>query len=81
MKKKGSAGLRAVDNNFIDLVWAGERPPRPNQPVEVLDLQYTGKEFKKKIEELREELTKKKKAGFVLCKVVLAQTRCLLMAL
>ena len=67
IKKKGGTGLRAVEKNLVDQVWGKDRPPRPDEPVIVLDIQYTGKVFAEKIEELRAELKKKKKAGFVIC--------------
>ena len=67
IKKKGGAGLRAVDNNLVDDVWGDDRPARPDEPVKVLEIQYTGKKFEEKIDEVRDDLSKKKKAGFVLC--------------
>ena len=67
IKKRGGIGLRAVEKNLVDEVWGNDRPARPDEPVIVLDIQYTGKIFGEKIEELRAELAKKKKAGFVIC--------------
>lgn len=67
IQKKGGAGLRAVDINLVDDVWGDNRPVRPDEPVKVLEIQYTGKAFEEKIKELRDDLSKRKKAGFVLC--------------
>ncbi|CAK1365767.1 unnamed protein product [Cercospora beticola] len=65
IKKKGGKELVAVAENLIDKVWAEEKPARPNEPVRVLGLEYAGKKYQEKIEELRKELDKKKAAGFV----------------
>lgn len=65
IKKKGGKELVAVAENLIDKVWAKEKPARPNEPVRVLGLEYAGKKYQEKIEELRKELDKKKAAGFV----------------
>lgn len=67
IQKKGGAGLRAVDINLVDNVWGDDRPARPDEPVKVLEIQYTGKKFEEKIKELRDDLSKRKKAGYVLC--------------
>lgn len=65
IKKKGGKGLVAIAENLVDKVWAKDKPARPNEPVRVLEMQYAGKKFQEKIEELRKELDKKKAAGFV----------------
>jgi Xaa-Pro aminopeptidase len=51
----------------VDIVWGKERPPRPSEPVKVLDIEYTGKKFQEKLEDLRKELEKKKSAGIIIC--------------
>jgi Xaa-Pro aminopeptidase len=65
IKKKGGKGLVAVAQNLVDEVWSKDKPARPNEPVMVLGLEYAGKKFQEKIEELRKELDKKKAKGFV----------------
>lgn len=35
--------LVAVTHNLIDVVWGSERPPRPANPLIVLDTKYSGK--------------------------------------
>ena len=52
---------------MVDLVWGKERPPRPDEKVEALDVQFAGKKFQEKIEDLRKELEKKKSAGLIVC--------------
>ncbi|KAL9042891.1 MAG: hypothetical protein Q9180_000275 [Flavoplaca navasiana] len=65
IKKKGGAELLGVKANLVDLVWGNERPPRPNEKVSVLDIEFAGKKFAEKIEDLRKELDKKKSAGLI----------------
>lgn len=65
IKKKGGKELIAVAENLVDKVWGKDKPSRPNESVRVLELEYAGKKFQEKIEELRKELDKKKAAGFV----------------
>ncbi|KAI1812853.1 aminopeptidase-like protein [Poronia punctata] len=66
IKKNGGKDLEPVAENLVDLVWGSERPPRPNEPVIVLDEKYAGKSVSAKLEELRKELEKKKSLGFVI---------------
>lgn len=68
IKKKGGAQLVGVKANLVDLVWGDQRPLRPNEKVSVLDINYAGKEFEDKIEDLRKELDKKKGAGLIVCR-------------
>lgn len=65
IKKAGGADLVPLDENLVDLVWADEQPPRPQEPVIVLPEKFNGKSVQAKLEELREELQKKHAAGFV----------------
>ncbi|SPQ22717.1 bc1f0ce7-2f29-46ac-836b-763ee931995f [Thermothielavioides terrestris] len=53
VKKSGGAGVKAVSENLVDLVWGSDRPPRSNNPVVLLPPSIL-------------ELEKKKAAGFVL---------------
>ena len=55
----------AVDANLVDQVWAAGRPARPREPIKVLDVQFAGKRFEEKLDDLRKELKKRKRAGFV----------------
>ncbi|CAG8501195.1 11499_t:CDS:2, partial [Acaulospora colombiana] len=64
LEKNGSS-LVPTDENLVDLVWGDARPPRPVNPLIVLEECYTGKSHKEKIETLREELAKEKHYGFV----------------
>jgi len=65
IKKKGGKDLVGIAENLVDQVWGKDKPARPNEPVRVLSLEYAGKRYQDKIEELRKELDKKKAAGFV----------------
>lgn len=65
IKEGGGAGLEAVKENLIDLVWGEERPARPTEPVVLHLQQYAGKDTSEKLAELRKELEKKKSKGFV----------------
>ena len=64
IKKRGGE-YKAVDENLVDLVWGDKRPARPSEKVIVQPMQYSGKSFDDKIEDLRKELEKKKSSGFV----------------
>jgi Xaa-Pro aminopeptidase len=64
IKKKGGQ-YKAIDENLVDLVWGAERPTRPSEKVIVQPVEYSGKSFDEKIEDLRKELEKKKSLGFV----------------
>ncbi|KAK0710910.1 peptidase M24, structural domain-containing protein [Lasiosphaeris hirsuta] len=65
IKKSGGAGLEAVTENLVDLVWGAARPPRPNHPVVLQPAKYAGKDTAAKLVDLRKDLEKKKSAGFV----------------
>lgn len=67
IKKKGGKDLVAIKDNLVDDVWGKDKPQRPNEPVNVLSLDYAGKEIGKKLEDLRKELEKKKCEGFLVC--------------
>ncbi|KAI9843452.1 MAG: hypothetical protein M1837_006298 [Sclerophora amabilis] len=67
IKKKGGEELVAVKDNLVDVVWGQQRPPMPHEKVKVLSLDFAGKKFDEKIEDLRKELEKKKSLGFVVC--------------
>ncbi|KAK2749845.1 hypothetical protein FQN57_005259 [Myotisia sp. PD_48] len=64
--KNGGGSLVGLDQNLIDLAWGSERPPRPAEPVVVQPIQFSGKSFEEKLEVLRKDLAKKKRAGMVI---------------
>ena len=67
VRKKGGAGLADIRTNLVDLVWGDARPIRPREQVKALPLEFAGKSFEEKIEDLRKELEKKKSAGLIIC--------------
>jgi Xaa-Pro aminopeptidase len=67
IQKKGGKALVGVHENLVDIVWGKGRPPRPNEPVKVLSVEFAGKKFEEKLEDLRKELEKKKSPGFIVC--------------
>jgi Xaa-Pro aminopeptidase len=60
-----------IQQNLVDLVWGKDRPARPSEEVRVHPIKYAGKPFQDKIAELRKELETKKKAGFIVCRLLL----------
>lgn len=68
IKKKGGAALIGVKTNLVDVVWGDDRPPRPQEKIKTLPLEFSGKKFEEKIDDLRKELEKKKSAGLIVCK-------------
>ncbi|KAF2008850.1 putative Xaa-Pro aminopeptidase P [Aaosphaeria arxii CBS 175.79] len=64
IKKKGGE-LKAISENLVDKVWGQDRPARPIEKVRVQPLEYSGKSFDDKLDELRKELEKRKSVGFV----------------
>ena len=65
IKKRGGHELAAIEENLVDKVWGESRPSKPSEPVKVLAKQFSGKDVKAKLEELRKELEKKKSSGFI----------------
>ncbi|KAL0931594.1 Xaa-Pro aminopeptidase [Colletotrichum truncatum] len=65
IKRSGGSDLVALDENLVDLVWAGDRPERPKSPVVVLPEKFSGKDVKAKLKDLRHELDKKNSHAFV----------------
>ena len=67
IEKKGGAALLGVKTNLVDVIWGDKRPSRPKEKVKVLPLEFAGKNFEEKLEDLGKELEKKKSAGFIVC--------------
>ena len=66
IKKRGGGDLVAIEENLVDQVWGGNRPPMPSEPIKILPRHFAGKDVKTKLDELRKELEKKKSSGFVI---------------
>ncbi|KAG6018475.1 hypothetical protein E4U43_002751 [Claviceps pusilla] len=64
VRKAGGSGLMALEENLVDIVWSTDRPARPCQPVRVLSDNVAGKSVTQKIDDLRQELSKKNCPGF-----------------
>ncbi|KAK0547105.1 hypothetical protein OC861_004955 [Tilletia horrida] len=58
------SSLIPISQNLIDQVWT-DQPKRPSEKLIVLTEKYTGRTYKDKVSELREELKKKKFVGCV----------------
>ena len=67
IKKKGGESLLPIKQNLVDIVWGDHRPARPQEKIKVHPFEYSGKNSEDKLDELREELEKKKSAGIVIC--------------
>lgn len=65
IKKRGGQDLTAVEENLVDVIWGSDRPALPSEPVKLLPQQFSGKDVKTKLEDLRKELDKKKSSGFI----------------
>ena len=63
----------------MDVVWGKERPPRPQEKIKSLSLEYAGKKAEEKIDDLRKELDKKKSAGLIICIFANDMCDCLLL--
>lgn len=63
--KCGGADLMPLEENLVDIVWSKERPDLPREPVVVLPEKFAGRPVQSKLRDLRQELVKKKAAGFV----------------
>jgi len=57
-----------VNDNLVDIVWGKDKPARPREPIKVLDVQFAGKKFQEKLEDLRKEIEKKKGVALIICK-------------
>ncbi|KAI9022617.1 Creatinase/aminopeptidase [Hyaloraphidium curvatum] len=57
--------LDALPDNLVDAVWASQ-PPRPDNPVSVLEVRYAGKSAEDKLAAVREEMAKKGCGALVL---------------
>ncbi|KAK4301818.1 hypothetical protein Pmani_026085 [Petrolisthes manimaculis] len=55
---KSEMVMVAEETNLVDLVWPTERPPYPQQPIYIHDLQFAGKKWEKKVAEVRSEMIK-----------------------
>jgi Xaa-Pro aminopeptidase len=59
IKRSGGAGLRAIDDNLVDIVWGAHRPTRPCLPITVQPHQFAGSTVRGKLEQVRQMLSKR----------------------
>ncbi|KMQ45400.1 Peptidase M24, structural domain [Trichophyton rubrum] len=64
--KTTGGSLVGIDQNLIDAVWGDERPARPANQITVQPVERAGKSFEEKVEDLRKELTAKKRSAMVI---------------
>lgn len=76
IKKKGGVALVGIKTNLVDAIWGDDRPPRPQEKIKVLPLEFSGKTFEEKIDDLRKELEKKKSSGLIVCRCQNVSTSC-----
>jgi Xaa-Pro aminopeptidase len=74
IRKKGGRDLKPVTENLVDVVWGKDRPVRPNKPVMVHPIEFSGKSIANKLTELRKELDKKKCSAFIVCEYSMGGT-------
>ncbi|KAH6604100.1 hypothetical protein Trco_007546 [Trichoderma cornu-damae] len=63
IRKSGGSDLVPLDVNLVDLVWADDRPSRPQQRIAVLTENFAGKSVQNKLSDLYAELEKKRSPG------------------
>ncbi|KAK6985390.1 Xaa-Pro aminopeptidase 1 [Biomphalaria glabrata] len=59
------AVLTLMDQNPVDMIWREGRPPRPTNPINVLDLKFAGVRWQDKVTTLRSNLTSHGAGAFV----------------
>ena len=74
LRKRTGGKLVGSTTNLVDRIWP-DRPPRPNEPVQVLPIEYTGKSVEEKLKDLRKTLDKKKATGMIVCRFSLGYSR------
>jgi Xaa-Pro aminopeptidase len=60
-----TASLVLVQENLVDTIWANQ-PPRPQNPITVLDLKFSGCKYQDKLQEIRSSLIKGGHWGVIL---------------
>ncbi|TPX77230.1 hypothetical protein CcCBS67573_g01472 [Chytriomyces confervae] len=63
--KPASNSLVSVTENLVDVVWGADRPAFPMNPVKSLPLEFAGRRFEDKLQDVRDAIAKKGAWGFV----------------
>ena len=63
-----SSGIELIEvtNDLVDVVWGSEQPGKPNKPIAPLEINFTGKSWEDKVQEMRDEMKAKKADVLVL---------------
>ncbi|XP_037367864.1 xaa-Pro aminopeptidase 2 [Talpa occidentalis] len=54
--------LVSITTNLVDQVWGSERPPIPSKPIYALQEEFTGSRWQDKVDVVRNQMTKHRKA-------------------
>jgi len=49
-----------TESNLVDIVWGTDQPARPENPVFPLEIEFAGKTWDEKVNEMREQVCKAK---------------------
>ncbi|ESO89364.1 hypothetical protein LOTGIDRAFT_177452 [Lottia gigantea] len=63
--KNSGITMKSVPNDLIDAIWTSDRPEKPDSPINALPLDFSGKSWQNKIEELRQDMTDKSADAFI----------------
>lgn len=58
LKDGNSIQLQAIEDNLVDILWTG-KPARPSNPVNILDVQYSGVAVSEKLVQIRADMAKR----------------------
>ncbi|CAH3190793.1 unnamed protein product [Porites evermanni] len=67
--QKSSITLKSVGENLVDEIWTAGRPPLSNATIFPLEMKFTGKSWKDKIKELRDEMSANQASAVVVYKL------------
>ncbi|XP_054978922.1 xaa-Pro aminopeptidase 2 [Sorex araneus] len=54
--------LVSITTNLVDLVWGSQRPPVPSMPIYALNKEFTGSTWQEKVNGIRSQMQKNRKA-------------------
>ncbi|KAK9470384.1 peptidase M24, structural domain-containing protein [Dipodascopsis tothii] len=65
IKARKGGHFVGMDVNLVDAVWAAAQPARPKEPLRIQPIEYTGKHFAEKLDDIRKEIDKQAGSGLV----------------